>query len=165
MQSWLSKQEQACSRGNAGCVSESPVWGLCHSVDHVVPEPESSLTEAYEKWREWADGKSCCDYTLHVDITHWNDSVKQEVQSLIKEKGEPERFFLHSPCSSPTPILFTPSTHLSPFSLLGAWDLEHACWVIGAPPHSKHFIYYITDTTYGVSTRWGSLSSLGRWRP
>lgn len=55
----------------------------------MVPEPESSLTEAYEKWREWADGKSCCDYALHVDITHWNDSVKQEVQNLSRDKGEP----------------------------------------------------------------------------
>lgn len=61
-------------------------------MDHVIPEPGSSLMEAYEQWKQWADEKASCDYSLHVDITHWNDSIKQEVDTLIKEKG---RFLQH----------------------------------------------------------------------
>ncbi len=56
-------------------------------VDFVIPSKEQSLIEAYKQWRERADAKVCCDYGLHVAITHWNEQVAKDMEILSKEKG------------------------------------------------------------------------------
>nr|CAD7427250.1 unnamed protein product [Timema monikensis] len=57
------------------------------TVDFVIPKKGESLLEAYERWRQMAEEKVCCDYALHVAITSWSEKVKEEMALLCKEHG------------------------------------------------------------------------------
>ena len=46
------------------------------AVDFVMPQKRESLVDAYKKWRQWADGKVCCDYGLHVAVTWWSEQIR-----------------------------------------------------------------------------------------
>lgn len=58
------------------------------AVDHVCPDTGSGLLAAYEQWRGHADGQACCDYGLSVDIPRWHESLREELEALVKDKGK-----------------------------------------------------------------------------
>ncbi|XP_061724831.1 dihydropyrimidinase [Cydia pomonella] len=60
--------------------------GTTTVIDFVLPEKGQSLIEAYNNWRQKADGKVCCDYALHVGVTWWSPSVRKEMEKLVSEE-------------------------------------------------------------------------------
>ncbi|MDB5917515.1 MAG: hydA [Massilia sp.] len=60
--------------------------GTTTIMDFVIPDPKQSLLEAYHQWRGWA-AKSAGDYTFHVAVTWWSDSVHADMGTLVREHG------------------------------------------------------------------------------
>ncbi|HEV7815462.1 MAG TPA: dihydropyrimidinase [Janthinobacterium sp.] len=60
--------------------------GTTTIMDFVIPAPQQSLMEAYRQWRGWA-ARSAGDYTFHVAVTWWDDSVHADMGTLVREHG------------------------------------------------------------------------------
>jgi dihydropyrimidinase len=60
--------------------------GTTTIMDFVIPDPQQSLMEAYKNWRGWAE-KSAGDYTFHVAVTWWSDSVHADMGTLVRDHG------------------------------------------------------------------------------
>ncbi|QER45884.1 dihydropyrimidinase [Acidithiobacillus caldus] len=60
--------------------------GTTMIIDFVIPSPGERLLDAYHKWRAWAE-KSCCDYSFHVAVTWWDESVYADMGTLVQDWG------------------------------------------------------------------------------
>jgi dihydropyrimidinase len=60
--------------------------GTTMIIDFVIPGPQQNIMDAYRQWREWAE-KSVADYSFHVAITWWDDSVHADMGTLVRDHG------------------------------------------------------------------------------
>ena len=60
--------------------------GTTMIIDFVIPNPQQDIMEAYHQWRGWAE-KAAADYSFHVAITWWNESVRAAMATLTRDWG------------------------------------------------------------------------------
>merc|ERR1712000_225840 len=66
--------------------SAAVAGGTTSIIDFVIPSPQEPLMDAYKKWRGWAEN-SVANYTFHVAITWWDDSVHKDMGDLVENYG------------------------------------------------------------------------------
>ena len=60
--------------------------GTTTIIDFVIPDPQEPLIDAYRKWRGWSE-KSAGDYSFHVAVTWWDESVHRDMGTLVHDEG------------------------------------------------------------------------------
>ncbi len=60
--------------------------GTTMIIDFVIPSPQQNIMEAYKTWRGWSE-KAATDYSFHVAITWWDESVHKDMGTLVAEHG------------------------------------------------------------------------------
>lgn len=60
--------------------------GTTTILDFVIPNAKQPLMEAFRTWRGWAE-KSAADYSFHVAVTWWDESVHRDMGTLVREEG------------------------------------------------------------------------------
>ena len=66
--------------------SAAAAGGTTTIIDFVIPNPQERILDAYKKWRGWAE-KAAADYSLHVAITWWDQTVSDDMGTLAREHG------------------------------------------------------------------------------
>lgn len=61
--------------------------GTTTIVDVVMPCQGETLSEAVAAWKEDVEANACCDVAFVVTLPEWNDTVKADMEKLVKEEG------------------------------------------------------------------------------
>jgi len=62
---------------------KAAAFGGTTTVIDFISQDTPTLKESVERWHEKADFKAAIDYGFHMNITHYDDAVMQEIPSLV----------------------------------------------------------------------------------
>jgi dihydropyrimidinase len=66
--------------------SAAAAGGTTMIIDFVIPSPQQRLMDAFHTWRGWAK-KAAADYSFHVAVTWWDESVHKDMGELCQHHG------------------------------------------------------------------------------
>jgi dihydropyrimidinase len=66
--------------------SAAAAGGTTTIIDFAIPGPGTSLVDAWHEWRRKAE-KAATDYSFHVAVTWWSDTVAEQMATLTREHG------------------------------------------------------------------------------
>ncbi|CAH8525267.1 unnamed protein product [Heterobilharzia americana] len=73
--------------------------GTTTIINCIAPTQSTSMLDMYEKCRQSADIKACCDYAVHIIVPQYDAKISKEMELLVKEKGVNSfRVFLSDVC-------------------------------------------------------------------
>ncbi len=66
--------------------SAAAAGGTTTCIDFVIPGPQQPVMDAWADWNGWAE-KAACDFSFHVAITWWDETVERDMRKLCREHG------------------------------------------------------------------------------
>ena len=66
--------------------SAAAAGGTTSIIDFVIPAPQQRILDAHAQWRGWAE-KAATDYSFHVAITWWDETVRADMGTLVEQHG------------------------------------------------------------------------------
>ena len=52
-------------------------------IDFACPNKGESLLYGLDLWHKKADGRCCCDYSFHMTIDDWNETIRSEIPAML----------------------------------------------------------------------------------
>lgn len=59
------------------------IGGTTGIIDFVIPTKEMTLLEGLQMWREKAEGKTCIDYSFHMSLVNWNETISRQMEECM----------------------------------------------------------------------------------